>query len=106
MPAQAAQPIECRLIPFGARVALDQIKPLNRNVELCFVRIVRQHEFRTWSGDFARGRRLSWSKIERDESAKSRDAVIDMNDIIADLQIAKIRKESSRARPPLLLVFD
>ena len=45
MPTKAAQLIERRLSRFRARITLDQIEPLNRNVELRFVRIVEQHEF-------------------------------------------------------------
>ena len=105
VPAQAAQLIECRLISFCARITLDQIEPLNGNVKLRFVRIIKQHEFRARFGDFAR-RRLSRAKIERNKSPESRDAVIDVNDIVANFQIPKVRKKSRRAGAPLLLALD
>src|SRR5256885_9602804 len=54
----------------------------------------------------AREQGRSRSQIERDQTAKPRDPVIDVHDIIADSQIAKVRKKGRGPRASLLLAPD
>src|SRR5713101_7141693 len=92
---------------FRARITLHQIEPLDRNVQLRFLSVIKKHELaaRRRRQNCAR-RRFSWPEIESDQSTKPRDAVIDVHDIVANFQIAKVRKERRGARASLLLTFD
>src|SRR6266849_1059695 len=86
---------------FGAGIALHQIEALDGNVKLGFFGIIKQHELaagRRWCRESTRYHRIGRSQIERDQTAKPPDAVIDVHDEVADFQIAKVGKERRGAR--------
>ena len=93
LPAKTAESIELRLMTLGARITLHEVETLDRHVELRVVSVIKQHELA--------GAR---SKIEGLQTAETCDAVIDVDHVIVRLEIAKVRKESSRFRSasPLL----
>src|SRR4030095_9215688 len=88
MPTKTAETIQSWLVTLSARIALDQIEPLDRNVKPRFVRVVEQHELAArLFGGVHLFVCLTWSDIKRDQSAEPRDAVIDVHDKVIDLQI-------------------
>ena len=110
MPAETAETIERRLMAFRTGVTLHEIQTLDRHVQFRVLGVVKQHELtarcaRGWLKP-ARKQGRSRSQIEHDQSAKPRDPVIDVHDIIVDFQIAKVRKKGRGPRAPLLLAPD
>src|SRR5205085_12563410 len=83
LPTETAESIELRFMTFGARITLHQIEPLDRHVQLRFVGVKEQHEL---AGTRA--------EIESLQTAETRDAMIDVNDIVVGFQVAKVREES------------
>ena len=87
LPRRAAQAIEGRLGAAG--VLLDEIEPLDRDEQLVLAVIAELeellHDVAVADGDL----------LQADELA---DAVIDVDDEIADLEIAQIREEGRRQR--------
>ena len=88
-PRGAAQPIDGRLARAG--VFLDEVEALDRNEELVFARVAELEEL---LGAVAHA-----DLLEADEHA---DAVIDMDDEVADLEVAQIREERLAGRPPAI----
>ena len=72
-------------MPFRARITLHEIEPLNRHIELCLISVKEQHELA-----------LARLQFQRLQATEARDAVIYVDDIIADFQIAKVRQERGR----------
>ena len=75
-----------------AGVLLDQVQPLDGDEELVVPGITELHEF------------LVLADVQTDllQSNECADAVIDMDDRIANLQIAQVGQERSRLCPPPL----
>ena len=94
-PCRAAQPIERR--PRSAGVFLNQIEPFDRHEQLVVAVIAKLEEFLlTARAD----RRLCWCQLlQADELA---DPVIDMDDEVANLQIAQVREKRLREVAALL----
>ena len=65
-----------------ARISLHQVHPLDRHEKLRFLGIEEQHKLAA-----------ARAEIERLQATKTPDAMIDVDDKIADFQIAKVRKE-------------
>ena len=86
-PGRAAEPIERRLRAAG--VLLDQVEPFDRHEQLRIAVILQLEEF---LDDVAAGDR---DLLEADELA---DAVIDVDDQIADLEVAQVGKECGGRR--------
>ena len=82
LPGRAAQAIERRLRAAG--VLLDQIEPFDRDEQLVFAVIAELEKLLHDVAD-AYGQLL-----EADELA---DAVVDVHDVVADLEVAQIREE-------------
>src|SRR6185295_10667403 len=87
LPAETAESIEMWLMTFSARVTLHEVETLDGNVELRFVGVIEQHEL---AG--------AWANVECLQTAEARDAVVDVDHVIAGLEIAEVGKESSRFR--------
>ena len=89
LPRRAAEPIERR--PRRAGVLLDQIEPLDRDEQLVVAGVAQLEKFLHAVADA--------DLLQADEHA---DAVVDVDDEIADLEIAQIReKRLGRRAPPL-----
>ena len=80
LPGGAAQPIERR--PRAARVLLDQVEPLDRDEQLVVAVIAELEELLRASPAAAHAELL-----QADELA---DAVVDVDDEVADLQVAQV----------------
>ena len=97
LPGRAAEAIEGGTC--AARVLLDEVEPLNRDEQLVVARVAQFEKLLR----IARG---AWHRpahgtqlLQSDELA---DAVIDVHDEIADLQIAKVGEKRVRDAAPLL----
>ena len=82
LPGRAAEPVERRGAPPG--VLLNQVEPLERHEQLVFAGVPELHELLRLLPRHDR------EALEADEPA---DAVVDVHDEIADLQIAEVRQE-------------
>ena len=87
VPAESAQAVEHRLVPLGARIALHQVEPLDGHVELRLVGVGEQHELAFAPAEF-----------ERLKAAEARDAVVYVDDVVADFQIPKVGEEGGGQR--------
>ena len=85
LPGRAAELVERRLGAAG--VLLNEIEPLDRDEELVFAVVAKLHELLDVRTDF--------DPLQPDEHA---DAVIDMDDEVADLEVAEVRQERARRR--------
>ena len=83
-PGRAAEPVERGAR--GAGVALDQIEPLDRDEELVVAGVAELHELLRLDADL--------DALQADEHA---DAVIDVDDEIADLEVAEVGEEGARS---------
>ena len=83
LPRRAAELVERRLA--GAAVFLDQVEPLDRHEQLVVAGVAELHELLGGIADA--------DLLEPDELA---DAVIDVDDEVADLEIAKVGKKRLR----------
>src|SRR5437868_14390140 len=92
-PRGAAEPIECRTC--AARVLLNEIKAFDGNEQLVLALIAKLEKLMRAFGAAANA-----ELFQADELA---DAVIDVDDEIADVQIAQIREGRLGELPPLLL---
>src|SRR5205814_8239210 len=88
-PANSTKFVERRLMTFRARITLHEIEPLDGHVKLRVVRVIEQHKLATLRRS-DRWRWLGRPEIESNQSAKSRDAMIDVHHIVVDFEIAKI----------------
>ena len=88
-PGRAAEPIDGRLCRAG--VLLNEIEPLDGNEQFVVARIMQLDEFLLVVADA--------DFLQANEDA---DAVVDVDDGIADLQIAEIRQKGFRGRPSAL----
>ena len=89
LPRGAAQPVERR--PRRAGVLLDEIEPLDRHEQLVLAGVAQLEELLHAVADA--------DLLQADEHA---DAVIDVDDEVADLQIAQVgEKRLGRRAPPL-----
>ena len=89
-PGRAAEPVERG--PRRAAVALDQIEPFDRHEELVVAGIAELHELLRLDADL--------DALQADEHA---DAVIDVDDEIADLQVTEIGEERGGRGAPALV---
>ena len=80
LPRRAAEPIERRLA--GAGVLLDEVEPLDRDEQLVVAGVAQLEELLLAVADA--------DLLQADEDA---DAVVDVDDEVADLEIAQIRQE-------------
>src|SRR5262249_17996680 len=96
-PSGAAKSIERRIGAAG--VLLDEIEPLERDEELVVAGVAKLHEL-LLAGFAVRVRRTGRELLEADEST---DAVVDVDDEITDLQIAKIGEELTGGGTPALV---
>ena len=85
LPGRAAELVERR--PRRAGVLLDEIEPLDRDEELVLAGVAELHELLRLEADL--------DPLQADEHA---DAVVDVDDEVADLEIAEVGEE--RARSP------
>ena len=87
--------------PRRARVLLQQVQLLDRDEELVAAGVPQLHEL---------GRGLGPDLVDRElaQSYERANAVLDVDDVIADLQVAEIRQKRPRNRPlppdPVLLL--
>ena len=86
-----AELVERGIRPAG--VLLDEVEPLERHEELVFVGVAELHELLLGC---PAGRQL----LETDEPA---DAVVDVDDEVADLQVPELGDERPRRRPAPLV---
>ena len=106
-PLTTAELVQRRRIRRRAAVAADQRQARNRHVKLRVLGVEKQHEFATRLFDQLKLlRRLRGSQVQRHQSVKPRDAVIDVHYIVADFQIAKVRKEGRGPRASFFLALD
>ena len=89
-PGRTAKPVERRAR--GSGVTLDQVEAFDRHEELVVARIPELHELL----------RLD-AHLDALESDEHTDAVIDVDDEIADFQIAEVREEGGGGRAPALV---
>ncbi len=89
LPRGAAEPIDRRLRRAG--VLLDQIEPLDRHEQLVLARVAELEEFLHAVADA--------DLLEADEHA---DAIVDVHDVVADLEVAQIRQEGLGRRAAAL----
>src|SRR5687768_14276468 len=82
LPPDATKAIERWGRRLARRISRNEIHSLNRDEELCVVGVDEQHEFA-----------LTSARVDGLKRLETADAVIDMNDIVARFQIAKIRDE-------------
>src|SRR5207302_2997913 len=87
-PRRAAQAIDRRFVCAG--IFLNEVEPLDGHEQLVFTRVAELEEFLFAVGDT--------DFLQADEDA---DAVIDMDDVIADLEVAKIGEKGFRRAAPL-----
>ena len=85
LPGRAAQPIQRR--PGRAGVPLHEIEPLDGHEQLVFAGVAKLHEFLRLEADV--------DALEPDEVP---DAVVDMDDEVAGLEVAEVREERARRR--------
>ena len=90
LPGRPAKPSSVRMARAG--VLLDQVQPLDGDEELVVAGVAELHELLVLAD-------VQTDLLQSDERA---DAVIDVDDEIADLQIAQVREERARLRPPPL----
>ena len=88
LPGGAAQPVERRLRPAG--VLLDEVQPLDRHEQLRLAVVAQLEELLHHVA--VRHRDL----LEPDELA---DAVVDVDDEVADLEVAEVGEEGGGQRP-------
>ncbi len=81
------EPVERRLVPLCARIPLNQVQPLDRRVELRVVGVEEQHELALTAAEF-----------ERLQATEARDAVVDVDDVVVDLQVAEVGEERGGLR--------
>ena len=74
----------CGLGAFGGRILLDQIQALQRNKDAIAAVIEQNHAFLV---------------VDERDAAVSADAVVDVDHVIAGLQILQIRKECGKLLP-------
>ena len=84
-PGGAAQFVEDGFRALDGAVALHQVEPLERNVEARVVRIAQAHEFAARAAVF-----------DLMQSLELADAVVDVDDVVAGLQLGKIAEEAGR----------
>ena len=90
LPRRAAQPVDRR--PRRAGVFLNEIEPLDRNEELVVAGVAQLEKLL---------RALSPTPICF-RPTNIADAVVDVDDEIADLQVAQVGEKRLRRRPPAL----
>ena len=85
LPADAAEPIKRRRGRFARRISRHQIHPLDGHEKFGVIGINQQHE-------------LAVRALRRDrlQTIETPDAVINVNNIIAGFEIAKIRNECAQ----------
>ena len=84
-PGSRAQMVQHRLRAFLRTILLHQIKPSQRNIKPRGVGVFEQHEFR-----------VAVALVDFLQSLILADAVFHMNDIVANLQVAKVGEETLR----------
>ena len=82
-PGGAAEPVELRLGFFDGAIVLHQVHALERHVEAGVVGVAQQHEFAAPAVAF-----------DRLQSLKLADAVVDVDHVVARLQLGKIAVEA------------
>ena len=92
LPGRAAQAIERR--PGRAGVLLNEIEPLDGDEQLVFAGVAKLHELLRLEPDV--------DPLESDEDA---DAVVDVDDEVAGLEVAEVRQERARRRLAALVDF-
>ncbi len=87
-PARSSQPVQGRVRAIDAAVFLDQVEALDRDVQLGIILIGQEHEFLR-----------SLREIDSFQPLEPADAVIDVDDAIAGLEISEIGNEQARRAP-------
>src|SRR6266851_1513000 len=82
-PGSSAQMVEYGLGPLRRAVLLHQIEPSQRHIQTRAFGILEQHEFR-----------IAVALVDILQSLVLSDAVLDVDHIVANLQVAKIGKKS------------
>ena len=90
LPRRAAEAVE-RRVP-AARELLHEVEPVDRDEQLVVAGVAQLHELARLVPDV--------DLLEPDEHA---DAVVDVDDVIADLEIAEVREEGLRGRRAALV---
>src|SRR4029077_11421171 len=99
-PSRSSQSVESRLDPLDARVLLDEVEALDRQVEGLFLRVTDLHELALLPLD---GNAL--------QSLELADPIVAVHDRVAELQVAQVREEGFRRAAagdggPFLLAED
>ena len=90
LPRRAAELVERR--PRRAGVLLDEVEPLDRDEQLVLAGVAELHELLRREADV--------DLLQADEHA---DAVVDVDDEVADLQVAEVGEERARRRAAALV---
>ena len=90
LPRRAAEPVERR--PRRAGVLLDEVEPLDRDEELVLAGVAELHELLRLEADV--------DPLQPDEHA---DPVVDVDDEVADLEVAEVGEERARRGSPALV---
>ena len=88
LPGPAAEPIHRRPRPLRARVLLDAVEALDRDLELV-ARLVAEHH------ELARGA----ADLQRLEAEEAADAVLLVDDEVARLEVAEVGQEPAQPAP-------
>ncbi len=106
LPGDAAKPVKRGDVGLRARVLLNKIEPLDRDIELGPLGKDEQHELSLRAGPglvdlpgqtgIDLGRTLRPAGIELHQSLELPNAVVDVDDIVANLQVPKIGEKGSR----------
>ena len=86
VPGGAAELVERRVVAFDDAIVLDQIHALERNVEAGLVGVFEQHEFAAAAVGF-----------DLAQAVELADAVVDVDDEVAGLELGKIAEETGSA---------
>src|SRR5262249_57840025 len=103
LPRDSPQTIERRRMPFAAGIFLDQVESFDRRVKFRAVGISQQHKLAPslpvalrLLADHPRvnfSRSFRAGSVQLDQPLELPYAVINVDNVIADLQVAEIRKE-------------
>ena len=86
VPGGAAELVERRVVAFDDAVVLDEVHALERNVEARVVGVLEEHEFAAAAVGF-----------DLAKAVELADAVIDVDDVIAGLELGEIAEEAGGA---------
>src|SRR5439155_18422473 len=95
LPSEPAQLVELRTVSFGSGITLDEIQPLDWNIETRAFRIGEEHELAhitasaLETGGYVSGRPAGGCDLN--QTLKLTDAVVYVDDEVTDFQIPEVR---------------